>query len=90
MLRRLLGAPINIALTLDDHMDLVMADAAQLEHLVINLAVNARDAMPQGGILRFTTQNIELDEDYVSAHPGSRVGSLRDAECVGHRRRDER
>jgi two-component system, cell cycle sensor histidine kinase and response regulator CckA len=76
MLRRLLGAPINIALTLDDGLDLVMADAAQLEHLVINLAVNARDAMPDGGILQFATQNVALDEDYASAHPGSRAGSF--------------
>ena len=76
MLRRLLGEPIDIALTLTDGLDLVMADAAQLEHLVINLAVNARDAMPEGGILRFATQNIALDEPYVSEHPGSRVGSF--------------
>jgi signal transduction histidine kinase len=76
MLRRLLGAPINIALDLADGLDLVMADAAQLEHLVINLAVNARDAMPEGGMLRFATKNVALDESYVSAHPGSRVGSF--------------
>jgi two-component system cell cycle sensor histidine kinase/response regulator CckA len=74
MLRRLLGEPINIALTLADDLDLVMADAAQLEHLVINLSVNARDAMPQGGTLTFATRNVELDDLYVSAHPGSQVG----------------
>jgi len=76
MLRRLLGERINIDLTLADGLDLVMADAAQLEHLVINLSVNARDAMPQGGTLRIATRNLALDERFVSAHPGSREGSF--------------
>ena len=76
MLRRLLGEPVRIDLTLADSLDLVMADAAQLEHLVINLSVNARDAMPQGGTLRIATRNVELGGAYASAHPGMRAGSF--------------
>jgi signal transduction histidine kinase len=73
MLRRLLSERIAIELGLADDLNLVMADGAQLEHLIINLAVNARDAMPQGGRLRIATENVDLDENHASAHPGARV-----------------
>jgi two-component system cell cycle sensor histidine kinase/response regulator CckA len=75
MLRRVLGAPIRIETVLADDLHPVMADATQLEHLLINLSVNARDAMPQGGVLTMTTCNVELGATYVLEHPGARTGS---------------
>jgi CheY-like chemotaxis protein len=75
MLRRLLGEPITISTDLGDPLNLVLGDATQLEHLLINLSVNARDAMPQGGTLVIATRNIDLDAAFVITHPGARPGS---------------
>jgi PAS domain S-box-containing protein len=74
MLQRLLGARITITTALADDLVAVMADVAQLEHLLINLSVNARDAMPQGGSLTFTTANVTLDTAFVRSHPGAVLG----------------
>ncbi len=75
MLRRLLPESIRIDCVLADDLHLVMADAAQLEHLLINLSVNARDAMPGGGALTIATANITLDRAFVAAHPGAVEGA---------------
>lgn len=53
----------------------VNADPSQIEQVVMNLAVNARDAMPNGGKLMIETANAELDESYVRAHMGAKPGS---------------
>jgi len=66
MLRRLLGERITIVTDLADDLGAVTADISQLEHLLINLAVNARDAMPHGGELRFTTVKAALDAAFAA------------------------
>ena len=75
MLQRLLGERITITTSLADDLVSVMADTAQLEHLLINLSVNARDAMPAGGLLTFTTANVTLDAAFTRDHPGAAIGS---------------
>ena len=74
MLPRLLGEDIEVSLALDPDLGNVKADQSQIEQVIINLAVNARDAMPSGGKLTLQTANVELDQVYTRHHPGSRVG----------------
>jgi PAS domain S-box-containing protein len=74
MLRRLLEASIRIELDLQAEHDLVDADPSQLEQVLVNLVVNARDAMPHGGTLTVMTRTVQLDEEYVAAHPGASAG----------------
>ncbi|MBI5479121.1 MAG: response regulator [Deltaproteobacteria bacterium] len=74
MLPRLLGEDIAIVLALAPTLGLVRADPGQLEQVIVNLAVNARDAMPDGGRLLVETADVELDEDYVRRHVTGAVG----------------
>jgi two-component system cell cycle sensor histidine kinase/response regulator CckA len=74
MLPRLLGEDIEVSLSLDSELGSVKADQSQIEQVIMNLAVNARDAMPEGGKLKIQTTNAHLDQSYTRAHPGSRVG----------------
>lgn len=74
MLPRLLGEDIRVSLALDPTLGNVKADQSQIEQVIINLAVNARDAMPSGGELKIQTSNVALDVAYTRHHPGSRVG----------------
>jgi PAS domain S-box-containing protein len=69
LLRRTLGERIEIATDLSPGLWPVMVDAAQLEAALVNLATNARDAMPKGGRLTIATRNRRLDEDYAARHP---------------------
>ena len=75
MLPRLLGEDIEVSLLLDPELGDVKADQSQVEQVIMNLAVNARDAMPMGGKLKIQTSNVELDQAYTWNHPGSKVGS---------------
>ena len=74
MLGRLIREDVKVVLGLRPELALVMADRGQVEQIVLNLAVNARDAMPTGGTLTIETANIELDEHYCGTQPGSRPG----------------
>ena len=74
MLRRLLGEDIDLCLLTARPVHNVHADLGQLSQIVMNLAVNARDAMPVGGKLTIETGNCEFDEDYAAAHPGVSPG----------------
>ena len=77
LLRRLLGEDIDLQTVLDPQLGHVKADPSQIEQVVMNLAVNARDAMPMGGRLTIETANVELTEnwgrDIISAKPGPYV-----------------
>ena len=70
LLRRTIGEDIRIELGLIPEPALVKADISQLEQILMNLAVNAKDAMPDGGVLTIETDCVELDDSYASDRPG--------------------
>ncbi|MGH7315304.1 MAG: ATP-binding protein, partial [Candidatus Rokuibacteriota bacterium] len=74
MLGRLIGEDIALLTERAPALGRVKADRGQIEQVVMNLAVNARDAMPQGGRLILETANVDLDDDYVRRHVGARPG----------------
>ena len=74
MLPRLLGEDVEMSLVLDPELGNVKADQRQIEQVVMNLSVNARDAMPEGGKLKIQTANVVLDQAYTRNHPGSKAG----------------
>ncbi len=74
MLPPLLGERIQIVFRTASDLGTVRADPGQLEHILMNLAVNARDAMPRGGKLTIQTANAELGEHFVRTHPGASCG----------------
>lgn len=68
LLRRLLGEDVQIATQLAADLGSVRVDSGQVEQVIMNLVVNARDAMPQGGKLTIETSNVTLDDSYASQH----------------------
>ncbi len=74
MLPRLLGEDVKVVLELGNDIGKLMADRSQVEQVIMNLAINARDAMPAGGRLEISTKNVTLDDSYSRTHPGSRAG----------------
>jgi PAS domain S-box-containing protein len=74
MLRRVIGEDIQLVTLLADDLGRVKTDPGQIEQVILNLAVNARDAMPGGGKLTIETRNVELDERYARIHVGVTPG----------------
>jgi PAS domain S-box-containing protein len=74
MLGRIIGEDVKVVVRLDPAPALVKADRGQLDQIMMNLAVNARDAMPQGGTLTIETSHVELDENYARTHLPARLG----------------
>lgn len=74
MLGRLIGEDITLTPILDPNLGSVMGDTGQIEQVIINLAINARDAMPRGGKITIETANVELDETYAQMHPEAKPG----------------
>jgi hypothetical protein len=95
MLRRLIGEDIHLITVFDDKLGSVRADPGQIEQVLMNLAINARDAMPRGGRLTIETGNVDLDSSYSQLHPDvepgryammavSDTGHGMDAEILSH------
>src|SRR5581483_5593403 len=74
-LGRIIGEHIDLKIDLEENIHTIHADVAQIEQVLTNLCINARDAMPGGGRLTIETRNTVLDESYVSNHPGAKAGS---------------
>ncbi len=75
MLKRLIGEDVDLRVTLDPDLGTIKADPSQMEQVIVNLVVNARDAMPQGGVLYIETSNVELSDEEVSKFVGVAPGS---------------
>jgi PAS domain S-box-containing protein len=74
MVGRVIGENIHVNVATDAALGLAMLDPGQTEQIVMNLVINARDAMPDGGRLSIGTANVEVDQDFVRSHPGARAG----------------
>jgi CheY-like chemotaxis protein len=74
MLGRLIGEDVEVRLDLGPELAGILADRGQIEQVVLNLAVNARDAMSKGGTLTIATDNVHLDDHYATMHAGVHPG----------------
>ena len=75
LLQRMIGEDITLVIDAGPELETVLADPGQIEQVILNLAVNARDAMPGGGSLTITTGNVMLDAAFVAAHPDATAGA---------------
>jgi signal transduction histidine kinase/CheY-like chemotaxis protein/HAMP domain-containing protein len=76
MLKRLLGETVTLEFSPPPELPLVQADTGMVEQVIMNLSVNARDAMPNGGALTISTNPVEISEDYVQTHSEARLGAF--------------
>ena len=75
MLRRVIGEDIQLTAVVDSELGAIKADPGQVEQVIFNLVINARDAMPRGGCLTIEMQNVELEENYAQSHLDARPGA---------------
>ncbi len=75
LISRMIGEDVELVFAPSPHLGSVKADSSQIEQILMNLAVNARDAMPEGGKLVIRTANAELDGTYALQHAGARAGA---------------
>jgi hypothetical protein len=75
LLPRLIGEDIELVVRADQKLGAIRADASQMEQIIMNLAVNSRDAMPNGGKLVIETKNADLDQTYAASHPLMKPGA---------------
>ncbi|HPM75832.1 MAG TPA: CHASE domain-containing protein [bacterium] len=76
MLRRIIGEDVDFVFRPAGDLWSIKVDPGQLDQILVNLAVNARDAMPDGGKLTIETQNVVIEEEYCQAHPGLQAGKF--------------
>jgi len=86
MLDRLLGEDVDLRILLPESLEPVRADRGQIEQILVNLCVNARDAMPDGGRIEIATANADLDEEFCKTHLEAQIGphvllTVRDTGC---------
>jgi PAS domain S-box-containing protein len=74
LLRRALGERVELKVAIDPDLEAIEADPGQIEQVLVNLAVNARDAMPEGGRLLIEAENADLDDEYAYMHPETEPG----------------
>ncbi len=84
MLRRLIGEDINLVILLDQALKAVKADPGQLEQVIMNLVINARDAMPMGGKIIVRTANVYLNETFTCRHPELPPGPYIQVSVIDH------
>jgi PAS domain S-box-containing protein len=75
LLRRTIREDVELEFELEPGLPSVSGDVGQIEQMLMNLAVNAQDAMPEGGSLTIATSKVELDEDYAASHEGTAAGT---------------
>ena len=84
MLRRLIGEDINLVILLDQALKLVKTDPGQLEQVIMNLVINARDAMPTGGEITVQTANVYLNENFTRRYPDLQPGPYVQVAVIDH------